>query len=50
MLLAPDIRDWLVEDVVWVLRDIVAQLDITALNKRYRRGGTGRMAYDPRML
>ncbi|SZE99246.1 Transposase, partial [Quadrisphaera granulorum] len=32
------------------LRDIVAQLDITALNKRYRRGGTGRMAYDPRML
>lgn len=58
-LLPPDMADWLGADhVVWFLIDVVAELDLAALDERAarRRDGrparsnAGRAAYDPRML
>jgi transposase len=51
MLLPPDLRDWLPEDhLVWLVLEVVDQLDLTAIVSTYRRGGVGREAYDPAML
>ncbi|MFD8079206.1 transposase [Streptomyces sp. NPDC059718] len=50
-LLPVDMRQWLPDDhVVWVLLEVVGQLDISGLEARYSLGGVGRRAYDPRML
>jgi transposase len=43
MLLPPDLREWLVLDVV-------DRLDLSGIEAGYRLGWTGRQAYDPRML
>ena len=51
MLLPPDLRDWLPEnDLAWLVIEVVDRLDLSALTRRYRQGGTGREAYDPAML
>jgi transposase len=51
MLLPPDLRDWLPEDdLAWLVIEVVDRLDLSALMRRYRQGGTGREAYDPAML
>jgi transposase len=43
--------DWLPPDhLVWMILDVVAVLDTTGLEGRYRLGGVGRAAYHPRML
>lgn len=51
MLLPPDIREWLpVDHWVWLLLDVVEQLDTSALHRRAKLGGAGRSPYDPDML
>lgn len=51
MLLPPDLREWLPKGhLAWLVLEVVEQLDLSALEKAYRRGGAGRAAYDPRML
>jgi transposase len=50
-LLPPDLRDWLpARHVVWLLLDVVAELDLSALHATRRLGGVGRQGYDPAML
>ncbi|HEY0816197.1 MAG TPA: transposase [Pseudonocardia sp.] len=50
-LLPPDMREWLPGDhLVWLVLEIVAQLDRSALHARHPRAGAGRAAYDPDML
>jgi transposase len=50
-LLPPDMREWLPEDhLVWLVLEIVAQLDRSALHARHPNVGAGRAAYDPDML
>ncbi|UWZ56418.1 transposase [Dactylosporangium aurantiacum] len=50
-LLPVDMRDWLPDEhQVWLVLDVVEQLDLTVLRSRYRLGGVGRQAYDPVML
>jgi transposase len=50
-LLPVDMRDWLPDDhVVWLVLEVVEQLDLRSLEARYALGGVGRQAYDPRML
>jgi transposase len=51
MLLPPDVREWLpVDHWVWLLLDVVEQLDTSALHRRVKLGGAGRCPYDPDML
>jgi transposase len=50
-LLPVDMRDWLPQEhLVWLVLDVVAELDLTVLRSRYALGGVGRQAYDPAML
>jgi transposase len=50
-LLPPDMREWLPEDhLAWLVLEIVAQLDRSALHARHPNMGPGRAAYDPDML
>jgi len=50
-LLALDMREWLPEDhLVWLVLDVVEQLDRSALHGRHPNTGAGRAAYDPDML
>jgi transposase len=50
-LLPPDMREWLPEDhLVWLVLEIVAELDCSALHARHPNAGPGRAAYDPDML
>ena len=50
-LLPPDMREWLPEDhLVWLVLEIVEQLDRSALHARHPNAGAGRAAYDPDML
>ena len=47
----PDMREWLPEDhLVWLVLEIVEQLDRSALHARHPNSGAGRAAYDPDML
>lgn len=51
MLLPPDLRDWLSEDhLAWLVLEVVGQCDLSAIMATFRRGSTGRQAYDPAML
>ena len=51
MLLPPDVRDWLpVDHWVWLLLDVIEQMDTSALHRRVKLGGAGRSPYDPDML
>ncbi len=50
-LLPPDMREWLPDDhLVWLVLEIVEQLDRSALHARHPNTGAGRAAYDPDML
>ena len=50
-LLPPDMREWLPDNhLVWLVLDIVAGLDCSALHARHANIGSGRAAYDPEML
>jgi transposase len=51
MLLSPDLRDWLPEDhLAWLVVEVIEACDLSAVTASFRLGGTGRQAYDPRML
>jgi transposase len=51
MLLPPDVREWLpVDHWVWLLLDVIEQLDTSALHRRAKLGGAGRCPYNPDML
>jgi transposase len=50
-LLPPDMRDWLPDDdLVWLVLDAVAQVDLSAVTAVYRSDGQGRPAFDPEMM
>src|SRR5690242_4619160 len=50
-LLPVDMREWLPDEhLVWLVLDVVAELDLSVLRSRYALGGVGRQAYDPGML
>jgi transposase len=50
LLLPVDMREWLPEDdLVFVVLDAVAALDLGEFRRRYRAGGHGRAAFDPEM-
>jgi transposase len=51
MLMPVDMRDWLPDDdLVFVVVDAVATLDLGAFLRSYRSDGHGRAAYDPEMM
>ncbi len=51
LLLPVDMREWLPEnDLVFVVLDAVATLDLGQFRRRYRADGHGRAAFDPEMM
>jgi transposase len=51
LLLPVDMREWLPEDdLVFVVLDAVAALDLGAFRRSYRADGHGRAAFDPEMM
>ena len=51
LLLPVDMREWLREDdLVFVVLDAVAALDLDEFYRRYRADGHGRAAFDPEMM
>ena len=51
MLVPVDMREWLPEDdLVFVVLDAVATLDLDGFRRRYRADGHGRAAFDPEMM
>jgi hypothetical protein len=51
LLMPVDMREWLPEDdLVYVVLDAVATLDLGAFRRRYRADGHGRAAFDPEMM
>jgi transposase len=51
LLLPVDMREWLPEDdLVYVVLDAVATLDLGEFRRQYRAGGHGRAAFDPEMM
>jgi hypothetical protein len=51
LLLPVDVREWLPEDnLVFVVLDAVATLDLGGFHRRYRADGHGRAAFDPEMM
>jgi transposase len=51
LLLPVDMREWLPEDdLVFVVLDAVATVDLGEFRRRYRADGHGRAAFDPEMM
>ena len=51
LLMPVDMREWLPEDdLVFVVLDAVAALDLGGFRRRYRADGHGRAAFDPEMM
>jgi transposase len=51
LLLPVDMREWLPEgDLVFIVLDAVAALDLEGFRRRYRADGHGRAAFDPEMM
>lgn len=51
MLLPPSLREWLDDDhLVWLVLDVVGELDLTEFYGAYRADGHGRAAHDPAMM
>lgn len=51
LLLPPDMREWLPEDhLVWMIADVVEELDLRAIEAAYDGSRGGQPAYDPRMM
>lgn len=50
-LMPPSLRDWLPEDdLAWLVLDIVGELDLAAIEARYRADGWGAPAFDPALM
>jgi len=51
LLMPADMREWLPEDdLVFIVLDAVAALDLGEFRRRYRADGHGRAAFDPEMM
>ena len=51
LLMPVDMREWLPEDdLVFIVLDAVAALDLGEFRRRYRADGHGRAAFDPEMM
>lgn len=51
MLLPPSLREWLADDhLVWLVLDVVGELDLAEFYGAYRADGHGRAAHDPAMM
>jgi len=51
LLMPVDMREWLPEDdLVFIVLDAVAALDLGGFRRRYRADGHGRAAFDPEMM
>jgi transposase len=51
MLMPVDMREWLPgDDLVFIVLDAVAMLDLGGFRRVYRAGGHGRAAFDPEMM
>jgi transposase len=51
LLMPVDMREWLPEDdLVFIVLDAVATLDLGGFRRRYRADGHGRAAFDPEMM
>ena len=51
MLLPPDLREWLPGDhLAWLVIEVIGSCDLAVVEASFKRGGTGREAYDPRMV
>jgi transposase len=51
LLMPADMREWLPEDdLVFIVLDAVATLDLGGFRRRYRADGHGRAAFDPEMM
>lgn len=51
LLLPQSLRDWLLEDhLAYFISDTVDQLDIGSIVEKYRAGGSGNVAYHPRLM
>ena len=51
LLLPPDMKDWLPEkEMVWFILDVVDQLDLEPIYRRYDNIRGGQPPYDPRMM
>jgi transposase len=51
LLLPPDMREWIRDDPVWLVIEIIEQhLDTSGFHAGRRVGGAGRAGYDPDVL
>lgn len=51
LLMPVDMREWLAEDdLVLVVLDAVATMDLGEFRRRHRTDGHGRAAFDPQMM
>jgi transposase len=51
LLLPPSLREWLDDDhLVWLVLDVVGELDLVEFYAAYRADGHGRAAHDPAMM
>jgi len=50
-LLPPTLQEWLPpKDLVWLVLDAVAEMNLTALYQKYRQDGKGQAAFEPSMM
>ena len=50
-LLPPTLQEWLPPtDLVWLILDVVAEMDLTAFYQKYRQDGKGQAAFEPSMM
>src|SRR3954463_13373745 len=51
LLMRPSLREWLGEDqLVWLVLDVVEEIDLAEFHAAYRADGHGRAAHDPAMM
>ncbi len=50
-LLPPTLQEWLSpKDLVWLVLDAVAEMDLSAFYQKYRQDGKGQAAFEPSMM
>ncbi len=50
-LMPPTLQEWLPsKDLVWLVLDVVAEMDLTAFYRKYRQDGKGQAAFEPSMM
>lgn len=50
-LMPPALQEWLPsKDLVWMVLDVVAEMDLAAFYSKYRQDGKGQAAFEPSMM